>query len=310
MKIVKSLSELSDSEEIVITIGNFDGVHIGHQFVIENIKRNLSGNQKLVLMTFLPHPREILSPDSKFLINTYDERRELLQKHNVDYLCEMKFDRNFSTLSPEEFLSDYLFNHSHIKKVYFGHDFKFGADKKGDWNLANDFCSEKGVEFELLKEHRKEDKRISSSLIRDLLIKGKIQEANHFLGREYFVTGKVIKGDGRGRKIGFPTANIDFSDKLTIPSTGVYITKSHVGDMLYYSVTNVGIKPTFQSQDELSIETHVFDFNRDIYGEDFRIHFLSKIRDEVKFSSVNDLISQIDKDAQVAKEFFKQQGKV
>ena len=220
-------------------------------------------------------------------------------------MLEIDFTRDFSTLSPEDFLERYVFSFAGTEKIYLGHDFVFGANKSGDYQLAKNLCNKKQVFLVLQDEFRLDNNSISSSAVRSSIQAGDVEQANALLGRSYFLSGRVIKGQGRGRQIGFPTANLDYDKELMIPSRGVYITQTTIHDMTYNSVTNIGINPTFNMGHEINIETHLLDFNRDIYGEGMRVSFLKKLRDEKKFSSVNDLITQIDLDVVSTKTFFK-----
>ncbi len=309
MIVIKNLEELKaiySEGSSQVTIGNFDGVHVGHREFLSRINQDCKKNKsKFVIITFVPHPVLMLRAQSGFLINTYTERRELLSECGVDYLLEIDFTRDFSTLSPEDFFKRYILSYTGIKKVYLGHDFVFGANKSGDYKLAKSLCEKESIQLILQDEFRSENTAVSSSVVRGEIKKGEMEKANQLLGRAYYLSGHVIKGQGRGRQIGFPTANMDYDKTLIIPAGGVYITQTTIHGMTYNSLTNIGINPTFNMGHAINIETHLLDFNRDIYGEEMRVTFLRKIRDEKKFSSVNDLISQIDSDVLCAKEFFK-----
>lgn len=309
MIVIKKINELKSiyaEGKIEVTIGNFDGVHLGHQEFLSRINQDCKQTKaKFVVITFVPHPVQILKAHTGFLINTYIERRELLAQCGVDYLLEIDFTRDFSTLLPEEFLEKYVFSFSGIEKIYLGHDFVFGANKSGDYKLARSLCEKKNIGLILQDEFRLDNHATSSSVVRGAIAGGEIEKANALLGRPYFLAGRVIKGQGRGKQIGFPTANMDYDKELIIPANGVYVTQTTIRDMTYNSVTNIGINPTFNMGQVINIETHLLDFNRDIYGEEMRVSFLKKIRDEKKFSSVNDLIYQIDMDAKAAKDFFR-----
>jgi riboflavin kinase/FMN adenylyltransferase len=308
MIVLKKLDELKKiyaEEKIEVTIGNFDGVHLGHREFLLRIQQDCKQTKsKFVVITFIPHPVQILKAQTGFLINTFIERRELLSQCGVDYLFEIDFTRDFSTLLPEEFLEKYVFSFEGISKIYLGHDFAFGANKSGDYKLAKNLCEKKNIALVLQDEFRLDNHAISSSVVRGAILDGEIEKANSLLGRSYFISGRVIKGQGRGKQIGFPTANMDFDEELIIPTRGVYVTQTTIHDMTYNSVTNIGINPTFNMGQAINIETHLLDFNRDIYGEEMRVSFLKKLRDEKKFSSVNDLVSQIGTDLKVTKSYF------
>jgi riboflavin kinase/FMN adenylyltransferase len=229
-----------------------------------------------------------------------------LAELGVDYLVEMKFTRDFSTLAPEAFLKNFLLNYSELKDFYLGYDFAFGANKQGDYDLVKSICAPLRVEVEIQPKFELAGQVVSSSLIRDYLNSGKVNEVEKLLSRSFRLEGLVVRGEGRGKKIGFPTANIQTSSDLMVPQKGVYITRTIYNEMTYNSVTNIGNNPTFKDTNQIHIETNLFDFDTDIYGEMLEIQFLRKIRDEKKFATVNDLISQIKSDVTTAKEYLRE----
>lgn len=309
MKILHNLLDIPKDKDgwpaIGLTIGNFDGVHIGHRELLKKIKSECKAKNLLfVVVTFVPHPQKILQPEKeRFLISSYDQRRELLKRLGVDVLVEMNFTRDFSTLKAEEFVSQYLLTYPNLKDFYLGYDFAFGANKEGGHDLVNAICHPKGVEVEIQPKYEFQGKVVSSSMIRERLLSGKIDEVESILQRPFHLEGVVVKGEGRGKKIGFPTANIQVSADLIVPQKGVYVTRTIYKGMTYQSVTNIGNNPTFKDGNQLHIETNLFDFNMDIYGELLDIQFLHKLRDERKFPTVNDLIAQIKLDVEAAKKF-------
>ena len=305
MKVLQNLHDIDNAPEIGLTIGNFDGVHLGHKQLLQKIKQDcLARKQAFVVVTFVPHPQKILQPEKeRFLISSYDQRRKLLSDLGVDYLVEMKFTRDFSTLSPEKFLESFLFCYPKLKNFYLGYDFAFGANKQGGFDLVREICEPRGINVEIQPKFEHKGEVVSSSLLRDLVNSGKIPETNDFLGRPFHLEGLVVKGEGRGKKIGFPTANVQVSPDLIVPEKGVYVTRTTYKGMTYQSVTNIGNNPTFKDTNHIHIETNLFDFDLDIYGEQLDIQFLQKIRDEKKFPTVNDLINQIRADVEVARNF-------
>jgi riboflavin kinase / FMN adenylyltransferase len=304
MKIIHHLSEIFDHEksfpDIGVTIGNFDGVHLGHRQILTKIHNDCKSKKlKFIVLTFVPHPQKILRPENdRFMINNYEDRRKLLSQMGVDYLVEINFTRDFSTLTAEKFINDFLLIYPRLSHLYLGHDFAFGANKAGRFDIVTSLCTPRGIEVEIQPKYYLKDQLISSSLVRDLVSSGQVHAVKEILARPFFLSGVVIKGEGRGKKMGYPTANIQFADDQILPSRGVYITQTTHHQMVYKSVTNIGFNPTFKTPDKIHVETNIFDFDFDIYGETIQIAFLEKIRDEKKFPTVNDLISQIKSDAE------------
>ncbi|OFZ14338.1 MAG: riboflavin biosynthesis protein RibF [Bdellovibrionales bacterium GWA2_49_15] len=300
MDILQGLQTFN-GQSIALTIGNFDGVHLGHR---EFIQASLCEGQKfqlpLVVLTFTPHPGSILKGRNHFLINSYEERRELLESLGVQILVELKFDRDLSTLSPENFLSDYVLKFCNVQKLFIGHDFAFGANKVGTATYLQKLCHKLKIDFTQGLPFKIDGRAISSSHIRELISSGQMRPAKMSLGRPFFLSGRVIKGDGRGRQIGFPTANLLIAEERILPSKGVYATMTKSKGMNFQSITNVGNNPTFLQTNELFVESHIFDFSNDIYGEEIEVYFLEKIREEMKFSNVNELVAQIRKDIEIS----------
>lgn len=309
MKILHNLLDIPRHNNswpyIGLTIGNFDGVHLGHRQLLTKIKGDCEARNLLfVVVTFVPHPQKILQPDKeRFLINSYEQRRVLLKELGVDILIEMKFTRDFSTLKAQDFLSRYLLAYPGLKNFYLGYDFAFGANKEGGHDLVNSICHPRGISVEIQPKFEKDGQVVSSSLIRQKIISGQVDQVEPMLQRPFHLEGVVVKGEGRGKKIGFPTANIQVSQDLIVPEKGVYVTRTIYKGMTFQSVTNIGNNPTFKDTNSLHIETNLFDFNNDIYGEVLDIQFLHKLRDERKFPTVNDLIGQIKADVESARNY-------
>lgn len=307
MKIIKNIRDIEGTEKLGVTIGNFDGVHLGHQQMIREIKSQCDQlGLNLVALTFVPHPSAILCPKNLKLINTYKERRELMRPLGVNYLQEIDFTRDLSLFSPPSFIEDFLLCHPGVQAIFLGYDFAFGANKEGDYELVKEYVKERNVKVFNLAELKASGEKVSSSHVRESLAHGDVFSAMKLLGRPFFLEGKVIRGEGRGVQIGFPTANLEHLTGRVDILPGVYITRTKVRGQLYGSVTNVGVNPTFNTdQNQIRIETFILDFDSDIYGEDIQINFYERIRKEKKFKSVQELKLQIALDVKTAYEFFK-----
>jgi len=289
--------------EIALTFGNFDGVHRGHQDMLKSLKTYAqSKNSALTVMTFTPHPRKILSSESeRFLIGSYQQRREWLAELGVEHLIEISFTRDFSTLGPETFLRQHVLNYPGLRSVHLGWDFAFGSNKSGEANLVKELCRPLDIEVQVCEAFALKENTVSSTSIRKSLRRGDVISARDMLGRDFSVSGVVVRGEGRGRKIGVPTANLQMDADIIIPLRGVYITESVYRGIAYKSVTNIGFNPTFKDEKDLTVETHLIDFAGDLYGETIEVRFLGRIRDERKFSNVNDLIEQLKADINVGR---------
>lgn len=304
MEIINSLRDITnnlDESKLFLTIGNFDGVHKGHADFLSSIRDEATNaGAKVVAFTFVPHPQFVLAPQTNFLISSNNEKRKLLSNLGVDYLCEIDFSRDFSTISGRDFFNDYLLLSDNVSSIYFGHDFAFGANKKGSNEVAQTLCKENGINLHILDKFNVNENRVSSSLIREQIKTGDIAEVKKYLGREYSLSGTVVKGKGRGRQLGFSTANLKYDTNLVIPQNGVYSTKTTFKGIVYNSVTSIGKNPTFDDVTAICVETHLLDFNRDIYGETITVTFCNYLRGEVKFSSKEALIEQIKDDIKKA----------
>jgi len=301
MKVYNSLQNIAvdyPNIKFGMTIGNFDGVHLGHQSLIEQSKSFCDREGlKLILLSFNPHPKELFSPDlTDFYIIDQNQKKNKLESLGVDVFCELNFDHSLSIKTSTEFLNDLLAAQINIAHLILGYDFKFGADKEKSIEVSKEFCTNNGIQLDVLSAFKISDKIVSSSAIRELIKCGEIQKANSFLGHEFSIEGKVSKGKGRGKELGFPTANLSFDVKRIVPSSGVYKTSTLLNGINYSSITNVGCNPTFSDVTGKHVETHIFDLDKDIYGENIEITFSKKIRDEIKFNSLDELKNQITKD--------------
>ena len=287
----------------VVLIGNFDGIHLGHQKLISKAKKIAEQKkQKLVLITFNPHPREIINNSEIDLILPYKEKKLLLKNYGIDKIDEIKFTNKLSKLSAEEFAKEYIYKAHNPSDIVIGKNFKFGHKARGDAKLLKDSLSKK-VKVHSIDIKRLDSLVISSSEIKKLISKGSIEKVNKLLGRNYHISGKVIHGEKRGRLIGFPTTNLS-TEWNFLPKKGVYVSKVVISDKSYQSITNIGVRPTFNAN-SLQIESHIFDFNKNVYGKKIKIYFLARIRNEKKFETVEKLIENITKDVNFGRKYFK-----
>ena len=287
----------------VVLIGNFDGIHLGHQKLISKAKKIAEQKkQKLVLITFNPHPREIINNIQMDLILPYKEKKLLLKNYGIDKIDEIKFTNKLSKLSAEEFTIEYIYKAHNPSDIVIGKNFKFGHKARGDAKLLKDSLSKK-VKVHSIDIKRLDSLVISSSEIKKLISKGNIDKVNKLLGRNYHISGKVIHGEKRGRLIGFPTTNLS-TEWNFLPKKGVYVSKVVISDKSYQSITNIGVRPTFNAN-SLQIESHIFDFNKNVYGKKIKIYFLARIRSEKKFETVEKLIENITKDVNFGRKYFK-----
>jgi riboflavin kinase/FMN adenylyltransferase len=300
MEVITGLDNIQESADSVITVGNFDGIHLGHRRLLEKVTQ-IAAKRKFIgtLLTFDRHPRSVVSssPVSKVKILTnLDEKIEIVEKFNLDRVIIVKFTREFSELSYQHFLENILIARLGMRVMVLGHDHAFGRNRAG--NVTNLESLKAKHRFELIEvgAHKLGDLTVSSTLIRDHLLEGNITQATAMLGRPYSISGIVVRGDGRGKRLSFPTANIapENQSKL-VPREGVYAVDCIIHDEQFRGMANIGYKPTFGSADK-TIEINLFDFDRDIYGDRIAIHFLKRLRDEMKFGNEQDLISQLKKD--------------
>ncbi|MGI6778158.1 MAG: bifunctional riboflavin kinase/FAD synthetase [Acetivibrionales bacterium] len=289
-----------------VGLGNFDGLHIGHMTLINALlSESRFYGLNSVVYTFSKHPENILRKKLFTpLLTTERKKISLLRETLLDYLYFEEFDERFSRLQPEEFVKGILVDKLNIKLAVAGFDYRFGYKGQGDTEYLKALGGKLGFKVIVIPPIKMCNEIISSTLIREQVKKGNMERAFELLGRHYSITGEVVGGKKIGSKLGFPTANIHPETYLVMPHNGVYITKTMVDGVLYNSVTNIGRNPTFEEVEQVRLETHILDFNKDIYGEDIEVFFVSKIRGEKRFSSKDRLIEQVRKDIGTAREYF------
>lgn len=314
MQVIEGIGSLKNPlAGSVVTIGNFDGVHRGHRQLVDNVVREARYyNVPSVVYTFHPHPVKVLQPQKPtFRLFDLKDQQEQLDKAGIEIMVIENFTKDFSKISAEEFLQKFVVDKLHPKTLVVGHDFSFGANRSGNISFLERFSAEKGLRLIVIPPFQDHKGVVSSSRIREALRNGDVALANDLLGRSYYVRGHVEPGFQRGRTIGVPTANIH-PDVEFIPRQGVYCTLTKVGNHLHPSITNIGINPTFTDRTSVKpvkIESHLLDFEAQLYGVEVEVHLMHFLRDEKKFSGIDELKKQIQSDIQDARRYFNERPK-
>lgn len=307
MKIYNHFSEFKKLNNAVVTIGTFDGLHYGHQKIVNRLcELAKSTGGESVILTFFPHPRLIIDPENQDLkmINTINEKAEMLSILGVDHLIITPFTRDFSNLTPKEYIEKILLGTIGVKQLIVGYDHRFGKDRKGGLSDLEACAATYGFEIEEIPEQDINDVAVSSTKIREALLNGNVALASEYLGYHFSLSGRVIKGDKIGRTIGFPTANIFIEETYKlIPSDGIYAVTVKLDGGLYKGMAYIGQRPTINGMTR-NIEVNIFDFNREIYGQEIKMNFLEFLRHDVKFTGLEALKEQLHKDKEATLEYF------
>jgi len=314
LKVYHNLSEFKPLEQAITTVGTFDGVHVGHQKLLRRIQElaDKEGGET-VLLTFHPHPRIVLFPDDNDLklITTLEERIERLGETGLDHLIIHPFTTEFSRTTAIEYVRDILVKGIGVKKLVIGYDHHFGRNREGSLENLKELAPAFHFEVEEIPAQEIKDVNVSSTKIRTALNKGNVRKANSYLNYYFQLTGTVVKGDGIGSTLGFPTANIEIDNQYKIiPATGVYATWALINGREFPSLTNLGVRPTIHDDSELKIETHILNFNENIYGERAVLKFVDRIREEIKFENTESLKDQIEKDASIVQKVLSDRGNI
>ena len=308
------LDKVRKNENSIVTVGTFDGVHAGHRVLIRTVvEKAEEKNCRSVVVTFDPHPRDIINPGREGirLLTSLSERRQLLADIGIDQMVVIPFDRDFSLLSSEEFVRDVVWDKIGVNEFVIGYDHQFGRNRKGTIETVQAIGEEAGFDVYVVSRQEVGDQVVSSTVIRNLIEKeGDMIKAESLLTRSYLLNGTVVHGDKKGKQLGFPTANIqpDHPNKI-IPLNGVYAVEVLVEEKLYGGMINIGIRPTFE-KDEKRIEVHIFDFDREIYGNTIQIRFLERLRSEKSFGEVKELKKQLELDREKALKLLKNRSRI
>ena len=300
MKIFNNIQSYSPEKESILTIGTFDGVHIGHNKILTKlVEESKKNNLSSLIMTFFPHPRMVLQKSQEIkMIDTIDEKIHLFEKTGVDNLIIQPFDENFSKIRAKEFVEEILVKKLKIKHIIIGYDHRFGKDREASVDDLKKFGLNYMFTVEEIAAQEIHSIAISSTKIRNAILKGEIKKCNEYLGRNFMLTGEVVHGDGLGKKINFPTANIEIAETYKIiPKNGVYLVKAIINSEIYFGMMNIGVRPTIGGKNK-SLEIHFFNFKDNIYNKTISVEIISKIRDEEEFSSIDELKIQLKKDEQ------------
>lgn len=309
MKIFKTFDEIDYNKETILTVGTFDGVHIGHQFIIKKlIEIANTKNCRVLIITIDPHPQIVLKKPEQSpvkLLSIIDERLKLFERFGIENVLIIPFSYEFSRTSPEDFIRKYLNEKIGFSEILIGHDHMFGKDREGNVELLNELSKELNFEIQRIDALQLEEITVSSTKIRKALERNDIESANKMLGYHYFATGEVIKGQGRGRQLGYCTANVNISQHKQMPSNGVYLVKSMIDEIEVFGMANLGTRPTFTNDTVPTLEVNFFNFDKDIYNKVINVEFLQFLRMEQKFAGLDLFLEQLSKDKKNCEERIK-----
>jgi len=307
MEIIKDTKEISrQTEKRCLALGTFDGLHLGHQSVLKRLKEKAAALQlKPAVFTFNVHPLAKVFPQkAPPLLNTIEEKIELLKKEGIAELFLLEFNEQIATLSPEQFIKGYLLDQLQTKQIVVGFNYTFAKERKGTVQLLQNLGEQYGMGVEIVAPFYHNGEVVSSTRVRKLINSGKIEEANVILGYPYFIQGAVVHGQKNGRKMGYPTANVDFNPQKALPPNGVYAVTIEWKEKFFQGIANIGYRPTFRGKN-LSLEVHIFSFDDNLYDETIKVNFCKEIRAERLFNDINQLIEQIKLDTSIAQKYFK-----
>ncbi len=300
-----SLNDIARDPKSIVTVGTFDGLHVAHRRILDTLQEKAAAlGSRSVLITFSPHPQEIIGKKKVELLMTEEDRVQMISDAGIDEICVLKFDRDFSLVTADDFLTELVYAKIGVHELVLGYNHTFGRGAQGTVEFARKVGEKLGFSVDYIEAVRMDDEIVSSSTIRRLLHSGNLALANSMLGRPYSFDGYVIRGDARGRLLGFPTANLKLVDeRLLVPSFGVYVVEAIVEGDKFTGLASIGVRPTFEDGGTPMVEVWLSDFDRDIYGKRLRVSLIHRLRDEMKFDSAEQLVSQMEQDKRVMNEF-------
>lgn len=303
MKYIKNTTEFSIEEPTAISLGKFDGIHRGHELLLEQLLKKKQEGYKTVIFTFDISPKKVLGSENTKVLTTNEEKMHMFDSFGIDYLIECPFTPEIMTMEAERFIEMLVKNLS-VKCIVAGEDFCFGHNRRGNYQMLKEYADELSYEAIILPKMKEEKRDISSTFVREEISAGRIEMANKLLGYPYFVSGQVKHGNRIGRTIGFPTVNLIPPQNKLLPKYGVYITKITIDGIVYQGITNVGCKPTIEGENPVGIETHILDFKQDVYDKVIIVTFIKRIREERKFPNLESLLEQMRLDVSEARYYF------
>jgi riboflavin kinase/FMN adenylyltransferase len=298
LQVHKDIKNLPKFRRPVLTIGTYDGVHLGHQYILQRISEIAKAiDGESILLTFDPHPRSVLQPNVPlYLISTLDEKIKLLEKQNIDHVVVIPFDKNFADIDAIDYIKKVLVDNFNPEYIVIGYDHHFGKNRSGDIHILEKYSTDYKYKVEEISAQTIDDIKVSSTKVRNALLLGDIKTANHLLIHPFSISGVVIHGDKIGRTLGFPTANISYPSNKLIPAIGVYLVKVDIDNQLYKGALSISKRPAVIENGELRVEVYILDFDNDIYGKSIEVILFDKIRDDKNFDSLSSLKEQIQKD--------------
>ena len=304
MKYLKNTTEFYIEEPTVLSLGKFDGIHRGHELLMEHLASKKEDGLAAVIFTFNIPPRKSVEQIETKVLTTNEEKMHIFEQIGIDYLVECPFTKDIMCMEPEDFIAK-IVHQLHVKCFVVGSDFHFGHNRRGDYHMLKELSDKYDYEVLVINKMQEDKRDISSTFVREEISKGNIEKANHLLGYHYFVTGEILHGRHLGStKLGIPTINQIPPEEKLLPESGVYVTEVRLGDQIYRGVTNVGVKPTIEGKNPIGVETHLLDFAGDLYGKVVTVEFLTRVREERKFPSIEALKEEMQSNIAYARAWF------